>query len=188
MRNDLYLCIMRKHNGMRPQDIAILLKICSINESNWQLVPLSNSLRISISEISESMNRSRLAHLVDHNKKRVNRQNLLEFLEHGMRYVFPQEPGAMVRGIPTAHSHPDMKRNFISEMDYVWPDSGGTSMGLRVEPFYVKQVEAVKEFPLFYKLLSLVDVLRVGKVREVKFAMEELKKHLYESKLEHSKD
>ena len=88
---------------MRPQDVAILLKIVSINSENWQLARLANSLRISISEVSESLNRSKIAGLIDYNKKKVSKQNLLEFLEHGVRYVFPQEPGALTRGIPTAH-------------------------------------------------------------------------------------
>lgn len=169
---------MRKHNGMRPQDVAILLKIVSMGSENWQLLGLSNVLKISISEISESLNRSRLAGLIDYNKKKVNRQNLLEFLEHGVRYVFPEHPGAMVRGIPTAHSHPDMKKKFMSEMDYVWPDHKGEAMGLTIEPFYKKQVEAVKEDREYYRLLALVDVIRVGKVREVKYAVNELKKHI----------
>lgn len=169
---------MRKHNGMRPQDIAILLKIISLNGQHWQLVGLSNSLRISISEISESLNRSRIAGLIDFHKKNIHRQNLMEFLEHGVRYVFPQQPGSMVRGIPTAHSHPFMKKTFASEMNYVWPDSKGEVMGLMIEPFYQKQAEGVKEDPLFYKLLALVDVIRVGKVREVKHALVELKKNI----------
>ena len=169
---------MRKHNGMRPQDVAILLKIISANSEHWQLVGLSNSLRISISEISESLNRSRLANLIDYNKKKVNRQNLMEFLEHGVRYVFPQEPGSLVRGIPTAHSHPSMKKKFISEMDYVWPENRGKTMGLMIEPFYPKQSEAVNEDEFYYKLLSLVDVIRVGKVREVKYAVTELRKNI----------
>ncbi len=139
---------------------------------------LATSLRISISEISESLNRSRIAGLIDYNKKKVNRQNLLEFLEHGVRYVFPQEPGAMVRGIPTAHSHPSMKKNFISDVDYVWPSNEGKVVGLMIEPFYPKQVEAVSEDETYYKLLSLVDVIRVGKVREVKYAVTELKKNI----------
>lgn len=185
MRNKPYLCPMRKHNGMRPQDIAILLKICSIKDANWQLVPLSNAMKISISEISESLNRSRLAHLVDYNKKQVNRQNLLEFLEHGVHYVFPQQPGAIVRGVPTAHSHPLMKKMFISEVDYVWPDNKGSKMGMMIEPLYPKQTEAIKEDPLFYELLALVDVIRVGKVREVKFAVSGLKKTLNESSYKH---
>lgn len=178
MRNLLYICPMRKHNGMRPQDVAILLKIVLMDSQNWQLVGLANLLKISISEISESLNRSRLAGLIDYNKKKINRQNLLEFLEHGVRYVFPQQPGSMVRGVPTAHSHPDMKKYFISEMNYVWPDNKGDAMGLMIEPFYKKQVEAVKEDQEFYKLLALVDVIRVGKVREIEYAADELKKNI----------
>ena len=163
---------------MRPQDVAILLKIVSINSENWQLARLANSLRISISEVSESLNRSKIAGLIDYNKKKVSKQNLLEFLEHGVRYVFPQEPGALTRGIPTAHSHSYMKNVFNSEMDYVWPDTNGTTMGLMIEPFYTKQVEAVNEDELYYKLLSLVDVVRVGKVREIKYAINELRKNI----------
>jgi hypothetical protein len=169
---------MRKHNGMRPQDVAILLKIISMNGQYWQLSVLANSLRISISEISESLSRSQFAGLIDYHKKKVNRQNLMEFLEHGVRYVFPQQPGSMVRGILTAHSHPFMKKSFISEMNYVWPDNKGEVMGLMIEPLYPKQVDAVKEDPEYYKLMALIDVIRVGKVREVKYAVNELKKNI----------
>lgn len=169
---------MRKHNGMRPQDVAILLKIIAMEGQQWQLSKLSSTLFISISEISESLNRSQFASLIDYNKKNINRQNLFEFLEHGVRYVFPQQPGSMIRGVPTAHSHSFMKKNFMSEMNYVWPDNKGEVMGLMIEPFYPKQVEAIKEDQLYYKLLALVDVIRVGRVREVKFAINELKKEI----------
>lgn len=167
---------MRKHNGMRPQDVAILLKIAALNNNHFQLVQLSASLFVSLSEVSESLNRSQIASLIDFDKKRIHRQNFFEFLEHGVRYVFPQRPGTMVRGIPTAHSHPFMKKSFASETNYVWPDVNGTVLGLQIEPFYLKQAQAAKEDELFYKLLALVDVIRVGKTREVKIALEELKK------------
>ncbi len=163
---------------MRPQDVSILLKIMAIGEQPWQLVGLSHALHISISEISESLNRSQLASLIDYNKKKINRHSLMEFLEHGVRYVFPQQPGTLARGIPTAHSHPVMKNIFISEMNYVWPDVKGEVMGLLIEPFYPKQVEAIKQDPIFYELLALVDVIRVGRVREVKYAVTELKKYI----------
>ncbi len=167
---------------MRPQDVSILLKVIAIDNQKWQLVGLSNTLYISVSEISESLNRSQLANLIDYNKKMVNRQNLMEFLEYGVRYVFPQKPGTMVRGTPTAHSHPSMRKIFISEINYVWPDNQGEVIGLMIEPLYPKQVEAIKLDPLFYKLLTLVDVIRVGRVREIKYAVNELKKYvLHES-------
>jgi hypothetical protein len=167
---------MRQQNGMRPQDVAILLKICALAQQPWQMAGLANSLRISISEVSESLNRSQLAQLIDFSKKRVNRQNLLDFLSHGFSYVFPVQPGALVRGIATAHSHPFMKTQFASEMNYVWPDVNGNIIGSQIDPLYPKQVEAVVEDATYYQLLALADVLRVGKVREVKYAMEELNK------------
>ena len=64
----MYICNMRKHNGMRPQDIVVLMKIISMGNQSWQLSTLSNSLIISISEISESLNRSKLAKFIDYEK------------------------------------------------------------------------------------------------------------------------
>lgn len=166
---------MRKHNGMRPQDIVILLKIVALDSEMHQVNQLANLLSLSLSEVSESLNRSKVANLIDYNKKKVNKQNLLEFLEHGVQYVFPQSPGSLVRGIPTAHSHPFMKNNFLSETDYVWPDNNGKIIGLQIEPFYSKQVEAVKKDSKLYELLAMVDVIRVGKVREIQLAKKHLK-------------
>lgn len=93
---------MRKHNGMRPQDIVILLKIIALGKQTWQLKDLARQLFISPSEVSESLNRSQLAGLIDYDKKKVSRQSLMEFLQYGLHYVFPQHPGAMVNSMPTA--------------------------------------------------------------------------------------
>lgn len=161
---------------MRPQDIPVLLKIISLDDSPWGIQPLSNALFISLSEISESLNRSRVAGLIDHSKKRVNRQSLMEFIEFGVKYVFPQEPSAMNKGMATALSHPFMKEKFSSEYKYVWPDAKGELVGLVIEPFYDKQPAAARQDPLFYKLLALMDVVRVGKVREVNVALTEIRK------------
>jgi hypothetical protein len=153
---------MRKHNGMRPQDIVILLKITTFpKNTGWKMMDLVSSLYISQSEISESLNRSSLAGLIDVTKKKVMRLSLMEFLEYG---------------IPTAHSHPYMKRKIISSEDYVWADADGKIRGQIIEPLLKSVVLAVKEDEQLYKLLAMVDVLRVGKTREVKIALGELKK------------
>jgi hypothetical protein len=170
---------MRKHNGMRPQDIVILLKIITLGNEHWQLKDLASQLYISPSEVSESLNRSQLAGLIDYNKKKVSRQSLMEFLQYGLHYVFPQHPGSMVNGIPTAHAHPSMNKQIISDQLYVWPDREGKSRGLAIEPFYPKQTMAVKQDKELYELLSLVDVLRVGRTREIKLAVDKLSKILY---------
>jgi hypothetical protein len=167
---------MRKHNGMRPQDIVILLKIVALGEKPWQSKDLAWALHISASEVSDSLNRSSLAGLIDPLKKEVFRQSLMEFLEYGLHYVFPEQPGGMVNGIPTAHSHPFMRKHFGSEINYVWPDVEGNERGLKIEPLYPNVVKAVKEDDILYELLALIDVIRVGRTRERKIAVKELQK------------
>ena len=60
---------MKAHNGMRPHDIAVLLKILSMEEG-WMSKDLAASLYISASEISESLNRSMIAGLLSADKKK----------------------------------------------------------------------------------------------------------------------
>jgi len=175
---------MRKHNGMRPQDIVILLKIIAINNNNWQLKNLATLLHLSASEVSESLNRSRVAGLIDYKKEKIKRQSLMEFIEHGLHYVFPQAPGTIVNGIPTAHSHPFMKQYFDSELMYVWNDFKGKEKGLAIEPLYPKQVDAIKHDEVLYKMLALVDVIRVGKTREIAVAVKELNKMIIDGLLD----
>lgn len=167
---------MQTHNGMRPQDVAILLKIVAGNHENWQIQPLSTELSISIGEVSQSLNRSRIAGLIDFKKKRPHKSSLLEFLLHGLKYVFPQIPGGLIRGTPTAHSHPFMKKYFHSEANYVWSDVNGDIIGQAIKPFYERQPEAAKQDEEFYLLLALVDTIRVGRVRETKIAVDELRR------------
>lgn len=170
---------MRQHNGMRPQDVVVLLKIVAKNGQPWQNKDLASELFISAAEISESLNRSSIAGLIDREqKKKVHRQSLMEFLEHGLHYVFPASPEAMANGIYTAHSHPFMQTQFQSEFNYVWPDPRGEFRGLTIEPLYKNQVSAVKLDPALYLMLALIDVIRVGRVREWKVAVEELKRLL----------
>lgn len=167
---------MRAHNGMRPQDVVILLKILILQQADWQYRDLSSSLYISISEVSESLNRSHLAGLIDERRKKVFRQNLMEFIEHGLHYVFPQHPGSMVTGIATAHSHSFYQHLFVSEVNYVWQDADGDMRGLAIEPLYKGVVKAVKQDEMLYKMLASIDIIRVGKIRELKTALQELQK------------
>ncbi len=174
---------------MRPQDIVILLAIVTFGKNDWLIKDLALSLHISQSEVSESLNRSQVAGLIDFNKRRVNRHALHEFLEFGLPYVFPVQPGSVVSGMPTAHSHPALKSKIISEQFYVWPDPAGSVRGFAVEPLYKQQVKAVRENKELYKLLAMVDVLRVGNRREIKLAKDILDKSiLHEPSPEHHQD
>lgn len=169
---------MKSHNGMRPQDIVILLKIIALRDKKWQYRDLASHLFISISEISESLNRSTIAGLYDSNLKKIRRNTLLEFLQYGLPCVFPQIPGSLVTGIRTAHSHPFYKNQFISSENMVWPFPDGDSRGQAIEPLHKGVPQAVQKDELLYLLLASVDILRVGRIRERTIATKELKKYL----------
>ena len=51
---------MKKHNGMRPQDIVVLLKIISMQNQVWRNIDIANALNLSPSEVSEALNRSKM--------------------------------------------------------------------------------------------------------------------------------
>ena len=164
---------------MRPQDIVVLLKIIAIKNDDWYNSHLAHSLKISTSEISEALNRSKIAGLIDLKKRKVNINSFIEFLIYGLKYVFPAEPGAMVKGIPTAHSASPIKEQISSGSDiYVWPYAKGSIRGQAIEPLYKTLPQIVHEDKLFYELLTIVDTIRVGRVREIKIAIDELNKRL----------
>jgi DNA-binding Lrp family transcriptional regulator len=166
---------MKKHNGMRPQDIVVLLKIISMQYQEWRNIDIANALNLSASEVSEALNRSRFAKLLDGKKKRVNTNSFKEFLIYGLKYVFPVEPGAIVRGMPTAHSAPPISENISQGGEiYVWPYAKGIEKGQAIEPLYKTVPEVVQKDKSLYELLALTDTLRVGRAREIKIAIDEL--------------
>lgn len=164
--------------NMRPQDVVILLKIVALGDKEWFHHSLANEIGISQSEVSQSLNRSMEAGLIDQSRKRVMRLALMEFLQYGIRYVFPQKPGALVRGIPTAHSAAPLKSIIVSEENYVWPSALGTVRGQAIVPLYPSVLNAIKNDEKLYELLALVDALRVGRVREKELAKIELEKRI----------
>jgi predicted transcriptional regulator len=169
---------MKKHSGMRPHDIVVLLKIAAKKDAPWFMKDLSIELGISASEVSESLNRSAIAGLISKDKKRLMKLSILAFLEHGLRYVYPERPGSKVRGIPTAHSAPPLASEIVSNEPYVWPHGEGTVRGESIEPLHSKLPEACLKDPLLYEYMALCDSLRVGRAREKNLAIEELKKRL----------
>lgn len=165
---------------IKPQDILILLKILSMDRRDWRQVDLAESLDISQSEVSQSLVRLKYADLLTDDTRNVMRSSLLEFLLHGIKYAFPQKPGAMARGIPTAHSAPPLKNEILSNENYVWPTATGDVRGFRVDPLFPSIPKAVKNDLKLYAMLALVDAIRIGRAREKKLAEQELKKLIHE--------
>ena len=165
-----------KQQIMSPHDIVVLLKIVSYGDKQWFQKPLAEELGISQSEVSKSLNRSKYASLLDPTGKKVMKLSLLEFLQYGIRYVFPQKPGPIVRGVATSHSASPLKKQINSKEVFVWPYAKGNVRGQSILPLYPSVPEAVLKDKMLYQLLALVDALRVGRAREKELALIELKR------------
>ena len=139
---------------------------------------LAQELKISASEISESINRSIIGGLISNDKKSLKKLALLEFLKSGLRHVYPQQPGSITRGLTTAISAPPLNSEFMSEEKFVWPYGKGNSRGQAIEPLHSNTPEACLNDTKYYELMALTDAIRIGKVREQNMAFELLKERI----------
>ncbi|MBD0831823.1 hypothetical protein [Aestuariibaculum sediminum] len=165
-----------QNNQLKPQDILLLLKIVSVNDPKWNQKPMADSLGLSQSEVSEAVSRCKYSGLLDPKGKIVMKLGFLDFLKYGIQFVFPQKPGPVVRGLPTAHSGLPLNNQIQSTEHYVWPYGKGSVRGHSITPLYPSVPEAALKDDKLYELLALVDALRVGRAREKELAMVELKK------------
>ncbi|WP_430411036.1 hypothetical protein [Kordia sp.] len=169
---------MKKHNGMRPHDIAILLKIASKGNEKWYMKDLAHELSISPSEISESIYRSVIGGLISSDKRSLKKLALLDFLKSGLKYVYPQQPGAMVRGIGTSISASPLNKEIVSIDRFVWAFGEGNMRGQVIEPLHPKTPEACLKDKKYYELMALTDAIRIGKVREQNIAFDMLREKI----------
>lgn len=169
--------------GIKPQDILVLLKIIAMGNRNWRQSEIADELGISRAEVSNVLERCAAVGLVDEDKRVPQRAALLEFIQHGLKYVFPAKPGPLCRGIATSHSAPPLAKKIVSEPGdaYVWPRADGDLRGQEIEPLYpsISSID-FKKAPKLYEMLALVDAIRVGRARERKLAVEELDKRFRE--------
>ena len=167
---------------LKPQDVLFLLKLVAIGHDDWSYNRLAVELGMSPSEVHAAARRALAAQLAVRLGERPEpqRRNLLEFLLHGIRYVFVPERGEPTRGMPTLHAAPPVSEWLVSadELPPVWPDPEGELRGIAFSALYKSAPHAARQDERLYELLVLVDAIRGGQARERKLAGEALKKRL----------
>ncbi|AGH96751.1 hypothetical protein [Pseudobdellovibrio exovorus] len=161
---------MRQQLSLKPQDVAVLVKLLALQTDQWKQVDLAKAMGLSQSEVAKSLVRLSKAQLVQN--KRVNCSAALEFILHGVKYSFPAEVGALAVGVPTALSS-TIHNNMVIHSDedrYVWPSLHGKIRGQMIKPFYPELPLAALDDSEFYGLMSAIEILRVGRARERKLA------------------
>ena len=170
---------------LKPQDILVLLKL-ALRDGRASYLDLAQELGMSASEVHAAVRRASKAGLLNISTFRPKREALLEFLLHGMKYVFPAERGMSTRGMPTGFAAPPLKQHFVKKplvgVSYrpvpVWPDPEGEVRGDELKPLYRSVPRAARKDPDLYELLVLVDAIRSGGAREQNLAKDELVKRL----------
>ena len=151
-------------NILRPHDVAVALQL--VLSPGMTYPAIARALRLSLGESHNAVRRLIAARLVRKDERAVNRAALLEFLTGGVPYAFAVEPGPVTRGVPTAHSAPPLNAEFDAADAFVWPSAEGQRRGSSVEPLWPGAPEVADTDERLYRLLAVVDALRVGRARE----------------------
>jgi hypothetical protein len=158
------------------------MKLVATGQKSWTYNWLSVELGMSPSEVHSAVKRLLKASLALKRGGEIipNNKALLEFLAHGIQYVFVPDRGTMTRGLPTGYAAPPLNKQIsqTSEPIPVWPDSEGEERGVGFSPLHRSVPMAARKDPDLYQLLVIVDALRGGSAREKKIAIRELEKKL----------
>jgi hypothetical protein len=163
---------------LKAQDILVLLKLAA-GAPSWTFDSLAHELGMSASAVHRSLDRAERAGLYDGRNREARGAALIEFLSHGVQYVFPAAWSGEARGIPTAWGAPPLSEQLVvSSSPPVWPDARGKTRGIALKPLHPLVPDAARRDKKLWELLALVDAVRIGRARERKLAVRELKKRL----------
>ena len=164
---------------LKPQDLLVVLKMLARGrDSAWTYNGLAVELGMSPSEVHAGVKRAIRARLARADGGSCPARPVVrpveEFVFYGVPHVFIPDQGGETRGIPTAWAAPLLRESLVggSAPPPVWPHPEGTSRGYEFSPLYRAAPEAALRDERLYNLLTLLDVFRMGRAREVKMARE----------------
>jgi len=161
---------------LRPSDVAVALTLARAPGAHY--LAMASIVRVGVAEVHRGVRRLERAGLVEARERRVNRQALLEFLVHGVRYAFPAVLGAETAGIPTAAAVPSVGAKIPKGPSAVWPEEKGAVRGIGLVPLYRAAPQAAQASEELHRALALVDVLRLGQLQERRLAQGMLDEYL----------
>lgn len=168
---------------LKPQDLAVALKLVTLQGARVSYAALAQQLRLSPFEVHAAVQRLMAARLAVERDGTVrpNMAALRAFIVNGAPYAYPPVRGEATIGFPTAHAVSPLKGRVQASKDStpVWPHPEGTSRGEALLPLYEKLPLAAGEDQKFYELLALFDALRIGQAREREMARRLLEERLH---------
>ncbi len=147
-----------------PFDVALALRLTS---PAGTLGHIADELGVAPSQVHASIRRLDFAGLLKPGTREANPRALGEFVLFGVRYAFPAVRGPLTEGIPTASSAEPLASEIDALDVLVWParTSADTVRGFGIAPLYRQALELPVRSLATYRLLTLVDALRVADAR-----------------------
>lgn len=168
---------------LKPQDLLVLFKAAAHPGQRWTYAALGNDLGLSPSQAHRSVQRAIAAGLAVMRGRgdwAPVRPALTEFAVHGVRYVWPAQPGPVKRGVPTSFGVEPLAGKISAAAGEVpvWAHPAGKAKGPSLSPIYRSAPQAALLDPALHRLLALQDAIRAGRARERSLATDLLTKEL----------
>lgn len=166
---------------LKPQDVAVMLKLISRGPRNWQSKELAVELMLSNSELSASFQRIALAGMMEPGRMVVNTHGFLSYLLGRFKDYYPVKKREMCYGFPfTPTVAEDDRMVYGTKEMWVWKEAGGNVYGMGVEPFFPQSVRCARYDSNMYQLLGLCEAIRVSEdVEELTLMAERLGEIFY---------
>lgn len=162
-----------------PVDLLVVMKLAAHAGEPSSIRLLEEELRLSKSAVANSLQRLRGVGLVKDgpsHDRRVNKLLLRDCLENAARWIAPASVWDFELGLPTAHATESFRRQLTGDEDpVVMPLPHGPVRGRAVTPLHALAPAAAARDPKLYRLLAIVDALRIGRARDRKLAVAELR-------------
>ncbi len=175
-------------SGLRPGDIVIALEL--VLAGGNRLSDIAAGTCRSVGEVHNALRRLESSRLLKPGTRQIYTDPLFSFLRWGVPVAFPAKIGGLTPGVPTARlgivvspgtdsvGQADAANGPLLAGEFVWPSRSGTSRGQALTPLYPAAARLVSANPRLYTALTLVDLLRVGGLREQSAAMDAIVRHL----------
>lgn len=155
---------MPKALRTHPFDVVVALRLLRPWET---LAPLATELAVAPSQVHAAIQRLKVAALLRPDGRSSNPRALADWVVGGLRHCFPVHRGPLADGVPTAYSAAPLAAHVDALDAVVWPaaDAPGRVRGFSVTPLYPRAPLLCERSPQTYRLLTVVDAIRLGDPR-----------------------
>lgn len=155
---------MQQAPQTRPFDVVVALRLL---QPTATLAVLAHELAASPSQVHAALRRLDYAGLLKPEARVTNPRALLDFLIGGVRYALPAQRGPLREGVPTAYSADPLNATVDATDALVWPAPGHplAVRGFSIVPLFRRAPMLIERSRETYRLLTIVDALRLGDPR-----------------------